>query len=72
MNTALIVICATVVIFLVIICVTVLISDWVSKLCKHECELIEKVSVDTHGANDYDRIYLRCKKCGEVKCKEMR
>ena len=43
MNTALIVVCATVVLFLVIICVTVLISDWVSKLCKHEWEIIEKV-----------------------------
>lgn len=72
MNTSLIVICATVVIFLVIICVTVLISDWVEKLCKHEWELIEKVRVDTHGFNDFDRIYLRCKKCGKVKCKDMR
>lgn len=40
--------------------------------CKHEWEIIKAVRVDTYGECDYDRYYLRCKKCGKVKIKNMK
>ena len=58
--------------FIVICFILTIFLIWLKGRCKHEWEAVQKVAVDTHGANDYDRIYLRCKKCGDVKCKEMR
>lgn len=40
--------------------------------CKHEWEIIRRVAIDTGGDCDYDLLYLRCKKCGECKCKSMK
>ena len=40
--------------------------------CKHEWEIIKTVRVDTGGECDYDRIYIKCKKCGKVKLKNMK
>jgi hypothetical protein len=44
--------------------------------CKHEWETDEKVRVCDHseiwGDSKYDRYYLRCKKCGKVKIKNMK
>ena len=40
--------------------------------CKHEWEIIKTVRVDTDGECDYDRYYLRCKKCGKVKIQNMK
>lgn len=44
--------------------------------CKHEWETDEKVHVCDHseiwGNSRYDRYYLRCKKCGQVKIKNMK
>lgn len=44
--------------------------------CKHEWETDEKVHVCDHseiwGDSKYDRYYLRCKKCGKVKIKNMK
>lgn len=44
--------------------------------CKHEWETDEKVRVCDHseiwGDSNYDRYYLRCKKCGKVKIKNMK
>lgn len=60
------------IICLLIIAVTIIAWKWMSTRCNHEWEIIKTVHVDTSGFNDYDRIYLRCKKCGTVKCKEMK
>lgn len=60
------------VIYLLIIAVTVLVWKWMSLKCNHEWEIIKTVHVDTDGYCDYDRIYLRCKKCGNVKREQMK
>lgn len=62
----------SIVIIVFIVAATIVLVKWLDQRCKHEWEIIEKVVVDTHGANDFDRLYLRCKKCGECKCQTMR
>lgn len=60
------------IICLLIIALAVIVIMLIQRACKHEWEIIKTVHVDTAGICDYDRIYLRCKKCGTVKCKEMK
>ena len=60
------------IIYLLIIAATIIVIMLIQRACKHEWEIIKTVKVDTDGFNDYDRIYLRCKKCGSVKCKDMK
>lgn len=59
------------IICLLIIAATVLVWKWMSLKCKHEWEIIKTVHVNSDDLGEYDRIYLRCKKCGAVKCKTM-
>ncbi len=43
--------------------------------CKHEWETEQVVHVSEHCEfwdSNYDRYYLRCKKCGKVKIKNMK
>lgn len=60
------------IIYLLIIALTVIAIMLIQRACKHEWEIIKTVRVDTDGECDYDRIYLRCKKCGKVKCVKMK
>lgn len=59
------------IIILLIISATVITCMLINRACKHEWQIIKTVKVDTGGFCDYDRIYLQCKKCGDVKCKTM-
>lgn len=63
-------ICIVIIVFIVAACI--ILDKWLDQRCKHEWEVVQRVSVDTHGYCDYDRFYLRCKKCGECKCKSMK
>lgn len=49
-----------------------IVGEIIDHCCKHEWEIIKTVRVDTDGECDYDRYYLRCKKCGKVKIKNMK
>ena len=60
------------IIALIIIAGTILAIMLIQRACKHEWEIIKTVHVDTGGECDYDRIYLQCKKCGKLKCKNMK
>jgi len=60
------------IICLLIIAATVIVIMLIQRACKHEWEIIKTVRVDTDGECDYDRVYLRCKKCGNVKCENMK
>ena len=61
------------IIALIIIAGTILAIMLIQRACKHEWEIIKTVHVDPGcGECDYDRIYLRCKKCGKLKCKKMK
>lgn len=61
-----------VIICVIIIAATVIICMLINRSCKHEWTIIDKVMVDTDGCCDYDRIYIQCKKCGQVSCKVMK
>jgi len=40
--------------------------------CNHEWEIFKQVNVvDDNGVTLYNRYHLRCKKCGDMKCKDM-
>lgn len=60
------------IIALIIIAGTILAIMLIQRACNHEWETIKIVRVDTDGYCDYDRIYLRCTKCGKLKCKKMK
>lgn len=60
------------IICLLIFAGTILTWKWMSKRCHHQWEIIKTVHVDTDGICDHDRVYLRCGKCGDVKCKTMK
>lgn len=62
-------ICIVLIVF--IIATSIILVKCLNQRCKHEWEIIDKIFVDTGGDCDYDRIYLRCKKCGDCKCKKM-
>lgn len=49
-----------------------IVGEIIDHCCKHEWEIIKTVRVDTDGECDYDRYYLRCKKCGKVKLTNMK
>jgi len=59
------------IIYLLIIAATVIIIMLIQRACKHEWEIIKTVHINSDDLGEYDRIYLRCKKCGAVKCKTM-
>jgi len=63
-------ICIVLIVF--IVAASIILAKWLDQRCKHEWEIVQRIRVDTHGMCDYDRLYLRCKKCGACKCKEMR
>ena len=75
-EMAIVIICAAVIGFLAIICVTVLVSDWISKLCRHEWEQADEYMLMPPGEITDDTypygkiIVLRCRKCGDVKCRK--
>ena len=60
------------IICLLIFAGTILGWKWMSDRCHHQWEIVKTVHVDTDGICDYDRVYLRCVKCGEMKCKTMK
>lgn len=65
------------IIALIIIAGTILAIMFIQRLfihqaCKHEWKIFKTVRVYTVCSPDYDRIYLRCKKCGKLKCKNMK
>ena len=52
------------------VCILYALSIWEGrKSCQHQWEAFDTVRV---AYKDYDRIYLKCTKCGDVKCKKMR
>ena len=63
-------ICIVLIVF--IVAASIILSKWLDQRCKHEWEIVQRIRVDTGGECDYDRLYLRCKKCGACKCKVMR
>lgn len=63
-------ICIVLIVF--IIAASIIIAKCLDQRCRHEWEIIQRIGVDTGGECDYDRLYLRCKKCGECKCKSMK
>lgn len=60
------------IIALMIIAVTILAIMLIQRACKHEWKIFKTVYVNAVYSPDYYRIYLRCKKCGKVKCKNMK
>ena len=56
------------IIALLIIAGTIIAIMLIQRACKHEWKIFKTVRVYTVCSPDYDRIYLRCKKCGKVKC----
>ena len=40
--------------------------------CKHQWKIIDKVMVDTDYGARWQRYFLQCEKCGQVKSKNMR
>ena len=60
------------IIALIIIAGTLLAIMLIQRACKHEWKIFKTVRVYTVCSPDYDRIYLRCKKCGKLKCKKMK
>ena len=61
-------ICIVLIVF--IVTASIIIAKWLDQSCKHEWEIVQRVSVDADGECDYARLYLRCKKCGKCKCKK--
>ena len=66
----------TIITVALIICLSMIVLTVLKNKCKHEWETDEKVHVCDHseiwGNSRYDRYYLRCKKCGQVKIKNMK
>lgn len=60
------------IIALIIIAGTILAIMFIQRACKHEWKIFKTVYVNAVYSPDYYRIYLRCKKCGKVKCKNMK
>lgn len=60
------------IIALIIIAGTILAIMLIQRACKHEWKIFKTVYVNAVYSPDYYRIYLRCKKCGKVKCKNMK
>lgn len=60
------------IIALIIIAGTILAILLIQRACKHEWKIFKTVYVNAVYSPDYYRIYLRCKKCGKVKCKNMK
>lgn len=60
------------IIALIIIAGTILTILLIQRACKHEWKIFKTVYVNAVYSPDYYRIYLRCKKCGKVKCKNMK
>ena len=65
------------IIALIIIAGTILAIMFIQRLfiqraCKHEWKIFKTVYVNAVYSPDNYRIYLRCKKCGKVKCKNMK
>ena len=62
------------IIALIIIAGTILAIMLIQRACKHEWKIFKTVRINTYTvcSPDYDRIYLRCKKCGKLKCKNMK
>ena len=63
-------ICIVLIVF--IVATSIVLAKWLDQRCKHEWEILQKVHVDTSGICDYDRLYLRCKKCVACKCQTMK
>lgn len=63
-------ICIVLIVF--IVATSIVLAKWLDQRCKHEWEILQKVHVDTSGICDYDRLYIRCKKCGACKCQTMK
>lgn len=63
-------ICIVLIVF--IVATSIVLAKWLDRRCKHEWEILQKVRVDTDGFCDYDRLYLKCKKCGACKCQTMK
>ena len=54
------------------VCIIYALSIWEGrKSCQHQWEAFEKTRAET-PFSVYDRIYLKCTKCGDVKCRKMR
>ena len=62
--------CIVLIVF--IVATSIVLAKWLDRRCKHEWEILQKVRVDTDGFCDYDRLYLKCKKCGACKCQTMK
>lgn len=62
----------TIITAVLIICLSVIVVTILKNKCKHEWEAVQKIRIDTDGICDYDRVYLRCKKCGDVTFKNLR
>ena len=60
------------IIALLIIAGTIIAIMLIQRACKHEWKIFKTVYVNAVYSPDYYRIYLRCKKCGKVKCKNMK
>ena len=60
------------IIALLIIAGTIIAIMLIQRACKHEWKIFKTVRVYTVCSPDYDSIYLRCTKCGKLKCKKMK